>query len=140
MFYLQGPTEFNKLTEPISSHVKFESIKFANGKADLTTEMFGDLNKLVNFMYDNPDFLLKISGHTDSSGNEDFNLRLSKQRAKNIRDYIVLFGDVEAHRVEADGFGSAKPLIEELTEEDRSLNRRVEFEIYRPAQEVVESN
>ena len=140
MFYLQGPTEFNKLTEPISSRVKFESIKFANGKADLTTEMFGDLNKLVNFMYDNPDFMLRISGHTDSSGNEDFNIRLSKERAKNIRDYIVLFGDVEPHRVEADGFGSAKPLIEELTEEDRSLNRRVEFEIYRPALEVVESN
>ena len=91
-------------------------------------------------MYDNPDFLLRISGHTDSSGNEDFNLRLSKERAKNIRDYIVLFGDVEAHRVEADGFGSSKPLIEELTEEDRALNRRVEFEIYRPALEVSESN
>ncbi len=140
MFYLQGPTEFNKLTEPISSRVKFESITFANGKADLTTEMFGDLNKLVNFMYDNPDFLLRVSGHTDSSGNEDFNLRLSKERAKNIRDYIVLFGDVEAHRVEADGFGSSRPLIKELTEEDRALNRRVEFEIYRPALEVVESN
>lgn len=140
MFYLQGPTEFNKMTEPISSRIKFESITFANGKADLTTEMFGDMNKLVNFMYDNPDFLLRISGHTDSSGNEDFNLRLSKERAKNIRDYIVLFGDVEAHRVEGDGFGSSKPLIEELTEDDRGLNRRVEFEIYRPALEVVESN
>ncbi len=140
MFYLQGPTEFNKLTEPISSRVKFESITFANGKANLTTEMFGDMNKLVNFMYDNPDFLLQISGHTDSSGNEDFNLRLSKKRAKNIRDYIVLFGDVEAQRVQADGFGSSKPLIEELTEDDRGLNRRVEFEIYRPAIEVVESN
>ena len=77
---------------------------------------------------------------SDSSGNEDFNLKLSKERAKNIRDYVVLFGDVEAHRVEADGFGSSKPLIEELTEDDRSLNRRVEFEIYRPAIELVESN
>ncbi len=140
MFFLQGPAEFNKLTEPISSRVKFESIKFANGKADLRTEMFGDLNKIVNFMYDNPDFLLRISGHTDSSGNEDFNLKLSIQRAKNIRDYIVLFGDVEAHRVEGDGFGSSRPLIEELTEDDRALNRRVEFQIYRPALEVSESN
>lgn len=140
MFYLQGPTAFNKLTETISSRVKFESITFANGKAELTSEMFGDMNKLVNFMYDNPDFLLRITGHTDSSGNEEFNLRLSKERAKNIRDYIVLFGDVEPHRVEADGFGSAKPLINELTEDDRSLNRRVEFEIYRPAIEIVESN
>lgn len=140
MFFLQGPMEFHKVTDPISSRVKFESIKFANGLADLTTEMFGDLNKLVNFMYDNPDFMLRISGHTDSSGNEDFNLRLSQTRAKNIRDYIVQFGDVEPHRVEADGFGSAKPLIDEASEEDRALNRRVEFEIYRPAIEVTESN
>ncbi|MDA0194097.1 MAG: OmpA family protein [Bacteroidetes bacterium] len=132
MFYLQGPAEFNKLTDPISSRVKFESIQFGNSKADLRPEMFGDLNKLVNFMYDNPDFLLRISGHTDSSGNEAFNLQLSKERAKNIRDYIVLFGDVEGHRVEAEGFGSAKPLVEETDEERRSLNRRVEFEIYRP--------
>ena len=140
MFYLQGPREFRKVTNPISSRVKFESIKFGNGKADLTTPMFGDLNKIVNFMYDNPDFLLRISGHTDSSGNEEFNLRLSKQRAKNIRDYIVLFGDVEAYRVEADGFGSARPLVPEQTEEDRSLNRRVEFEIYRPALVDSEEN
>lgn len=133
MFYLQGPTQFHKVTDPISSRVKFESIQFENGKADLRPEMFGDLNKIVNFMYDNPDFLLRISGHTDSSGNENFNVQLSKQRAKNIRDYIVLFGDVEAYRVTADGFGSSKPLVPENNADDQALNRRVEFEIYRPA-------
>jgi len=132
MFYLQGPAQFNRVTDPISSRIKFESIQFDNSKADLRPEMFGDLNRLVNFMYDNPDFMLRISGHTDASGNEDFNLKLSKDRSKNIRDYIVLFGDVESHRVEAEGFGSAKPLVEETDDENRSLNRRVEFEIYRP--------
>ncbi|MEL7145515.1 MAG: OmpA family protein [Bacteroidota bacterium] len=133
MFYLDGPTRLDKVTEPIASRVKFESIEFDNGASQLKTEMYGDLNKIVNFLYDNPDFKLRISGHTDSSGNEDSNLQLSKDRAETIRDYIVVFGGVETERVEFGGYGSAKPLVDEKTEADKALNRRVEFEIYRPA-------
>ncbi len=132
MFYLNGPMELNKTTEPIASKVKFASIEFENGKYDLRTEMYGDLNKIVNFMYDNPDFRLKIAGHTDSEGAAEFNLSLSKTRAKNIRDYIVIFGGVEEFRVEFEGYGSSQPIVEEKTEEDKTLNRRVEFEIFRP--------
>lgn len=132
MFFLNGPMELNKTTEPIASKVKFESIEFQNGKADLRTEMYGDLNKIVNFLYDNPDFRLRISGHTDSDGSADFNLALSKTRAKNIRDYMVIFGGVEEDRVEYEGYGSSQPIVDENTEEDKTLNRRVEFEIFRP--------
>ena len=136
MFYLEGPRDFKKLTEPIASRVKFESIEFDIGQSDLKTEMYGDLNKIVNFMYDNPDFFLKISGHTDSFGAAATNLMLSKERAKTIRDYIVIFGGVYEERVMHEGFGSEQPLVEEVTEADKKLNRRVEFEIYRPAVEV----
>ncbi len=138
MFYLDGPTNLDQVTEPIASRVKFQSIEFANGESDLRPEMYGDLNKIVNFMYDNPEFMLRISGHTDSDGDEDFNLELSKERAKTIRDYIVIFGGVYPERVEYDGFGSSQPIVEERTESDKALNRRVEFEIYRPAPPVVE--
>ncbi|RED91593.1 WD40 repeat protein [Marinoscillum furvescens DSM 4134] len=132
-FFLNGPMELNKVTEPLASRVKFESIEFDNGKASLKQEMYADLNKIVNFLYDNPDFMLRISGHTDSYGSADFNLELSKQRAQNIRDYIVKFAGVEANRVEWEGYGSTKPIVEENTEEAKAINRRVEFEIYRPA-------
>ncbi len=132
MFYLNGPMELHRTTEPIASRVKFESIEFDNGKYDLKTEMYGDLNKIVNFMYDNPDFRLRIAGHTDAAGSPEFNLSLSRIRAKNIRDYIVIFGGVEEQRVTYEGYGSDQPIVEELTEADRALNRRVEFEIYRP--------
>lgn len=132
-FFLNGPMELNKVTEPLASRVKFESIEFDNGKASLKQEMYADLNKIVNFLYDNPDFMLRISGHTDSYGSADFNLELSKKRAQNIRDYIVKFAGVEANRVEWEGYGSTKPIVEENTEEAKAINRRVEFEIYRPA-------
>ncbi|MEP2509736.1 MAG: OmpA family protein, partial [Reichenbachiella sp.] len=133
MFYLDGPVQFHEVTEPIASKVKFESIEFDAGQANLKVEMYGDLNKIINFMYDNPDFYLRISGHTDKYGSDLLNLQLSKDRAQTIRDYIVIFGGVGSNRVEHDGFGSAQPIVDEVSEEDRKLNRRVEFEIYRPA-------
>lgn len=138
MFHLNGPMELHQTTEPLASRVKFESIEFDNGKYDLKTEMYGDLNKIVNFLYDNPDFRLRISGHTDSFGSADFNLSLSRLRAKNIRDYMVVFGGVEDERVEYEGFGSSVPIVEEVTEADKAINRRVEFEIFRPGITVQE--
>lgn len=133
MFYLDGPAQFHEVTEPIASKVKFESIEFDAGQANLKVEMYGDLNKIINFMYDNPDFYLRISGHTDKYGSDQLNLQLSKDRAQTIRDYIVIFGGVGSSRVEHNGYGSTQPIVKEVTEEDRKLNRRVEFEIYRPA-------
>lgn len=139
VFYLDGPMELNKVTQPLASKMKFESIEFDVGKAELKTEMYADLNKIVNFLYDNYDFKLRISGHTDSVGDSEENLRLSKERAQNIRDYIVIFAGIVEERVVAEGYGDTRPIIEdERTEADRKLNRRVEFEIYREAPQQTE--
>ncbi len=132
-FFLDGPLELNKVTEPLAARVKFESIEFEVGKAELQPSMYGDLNKIVNFLYDNIDFKLRVSGHTDSYGSEDFNLELSKLRARVISDYIVLFAGIHESRVEHEGYGSSRPVVVETSEADQALNRRVEFEIYRPA-------
>lgn len=134
VFFLDGPLKLQNVTQPLASRVKFESIEFDVGKADLKTEMYADLNKIVNFLYDNIEFKLRVSGHTDSLGDPAKNLELSKRRAQNIRDYIVVFAGILEDRVFADGYGDTQPIVEqEVTEEDRKLNRRVEFEIYREA-------
>lgn len=141
MFYLDGDTEIRKSAQPITSRLQFSKIEFENGKAALRPEMFEDLDKIVNFLLDNPDFKLKISGHTDSDGREEFNLDLSQQRANSIKEYITYFGNVNENRVEAIGFGSSKPIVEENTAADKAMNRRVEFEIYRRAEgEVFEDD
>jgi len=132
-FFLDGTRELKKVTEPLASRVKFESIEFDNGKSALKKEMYSDLNKIVNFLYDNPDFKLKISGHTDSYGSDEHNLRLSQERARNIRDYMVDFAGLASERVDWEGYGSSRPIVEEINEEAKAINRRVEFEIYRPA-------
>ncbi|BDD04686.1 OmpA family protein [Aureibacter tunicatorum] len=138
IFNLDGDTEINEKTSSISRKIKFESIEFENGEANLTGSMYNDLQNIANFMLDHPTFKLKISGHTDSDGNEAFNLKLSQERADNIKDYLVSFGLINEKRIESKGHGSSKPIVNETSEENKKMNRRVEFEIYHPTGEELE--
>lgn len=128
-FFLDGDKEINKIAEPLESKIAFESLEFENGKANILPEMHQDLNKLGNFLLDHPTYQLTISGHTDSDGKEDANLRLSQARADAIKRYLVSEFQIEASRVTAIGYGSSKPIVKEENDTHKQLNRRVEFEI-----------
>jgi outer membrane protein OmpA-like peptidoglycan-associated protein len=136
MFFLDGDMEWHKKASPIKSKIKFESLEFANGKADILPAMYSDLDKIVNFLFDNPNFNLRISGHTDSDGKEDFNYELSQRRAEAIQSYLIHYGKIDYSRIEAKGYGSSRPLIKEETAADKKLNRRVEFQIYKDIAEI----
>ena len=69
---------------------------------------------------------IQILGHTDSAGNAQDNLRLSIRRAEAVRDYLIRSG-VEAHLLQATGFGDSKPIYDNSTPEGRQRNRRIEF-------------
>ena len=128
---MDGDMEMNREADPIESKIAFESLEFENGKADILPTMHQDLDKLANFLIDHPKFKLNISGHTDSQGNEDSNLRLSQARADAIKAYLIYQFKIAASRIEAHGFGSSRPIVQEKTEQERKLNRRVEFDIKR---------
>ena len=128
---MDGDMEMNREADPIESKIAFESLEFENGKADILPTMHEDLDKLADFLIDHPKFNLNISGHTDSQGNEDSNLRLSQARADAIKAYLIYQFKIAASRIEAHGFGSSRPIIQEKTEQERKLNRRVEFDIKR---------
>jgi outer membrane protein OmpA-like peptidoglycan-associated protein len=129
LFFLDGNTEFLQTTENIKSTIEFESIQFGNEESNINGSMFGDLNKVGEFLLDNPEFTLKISGHTDSDGREEFNLELSQKRADAIKEYLVYFNSVEPERIISEGYGSSKPLVKEVTDADKGINRRVEFQL-----------
>lgn len=131
LFFMDGDTEMHRETDPIESKIAFSSLEFQNGKADILPSMHADLDKLANFLIDHPDFGLNISGHTDSQGSEDSNLRLSQARADAIKAYLIYTFRISSDRITATGYGSAKRLVEEQTDQDRKLNRRVEFDIQR---------
>ncbi len=129
IFFMDGDMEINKETEPIESKIAFKSLEFESGKADILQSMHEDLSKLGNFMLDHPHIDLTISGHTDSEGKPEANLRLSQERADAIKAYLVYEYKVPSSRITAIGYGGTKPIVEEKTDHDRRLNRRVEFEI-----------
>jgi len=131
IFFLDGPMAFNKIAEPIESSIAFESVEFENGKSNILEGMHKDLDKLGNFLIDHPELKLTISGHTDSAGKEDANLRLSQARADAIKYYLTYQFKVDPDRVNAIGYGSSKPIAQELSDDHKQLNRRVEFNIFR---------
>jgi len=135
LFFMDGDMEMHRETEPIESKIAFASLEFENGKADILPSMHADLYKIANFLIDHPTISLDISGHTDSHGSEEANLRLSQARADAIRTYLTEEFKIDPNRITATGYGSSRPLVEEHTDEDRKLNRRVEFDIRRSAQE-----
>jgi outer membrane protein OmpA-like peptidoglycan-associated protein len=129
IFFMDGDMEINRETEPIESKIAFRSLEFENGKADILPAMHQDLDKLASFLIDHPHFKLYISGHTDSQGSEESNLRLSQARADAIKAYLTYQFSIPSERIEAHGYGSSKPVVEEQSDGHRALNRRVEFEI-----------
>ena len=131
IFFMDGDTEINKIAEPIESKIAFESLEFENGKADILLAMHKDLDKLANFLIDHPELKLRISGHTDSAGKEEANLKLSQARADAIKRYLAFEFKIDTSRIEAIGYGSSKPIVQEQTDEHKQFNRRVEFEIYK---------
>lgn len=129
IFFLDGDREFNLETDLLETKIAFKSLEFENGKADILPAMHGDLDKIANFLIDHPRVRLNISGHTDGNGKEEVNLLLSQQRADAIKAYLTYTFNIDPRRIEANGYGSSKPIVEEKSDEDRRLNRRVEFNI-----------
>ena len=131
LFELDGDTTIVSEAQSIKNRkLQFTSIVFANGKSDILVEMEDDLWDVINFLVDNPKFYLTIGGHTDHDGNPDANKKLSQDRADAIKKFIVENGFIDPIRIIAIGYGATKPIKEvELTDEDKRINRRVEFEI-----------
>lgn len=134
IFFMDGEMEIDKIAEPIESKIAFQSVEFENGKSDILKSMHSDLSKLANFLIDHPQLHVTISGHTDSAGREEANLRLSQGRADAIKAYLEDEYKINPDRVTAIGYGSSKPIVQEITDDHKQLNRRVEFEISRKEQ------
>ena len=88
-----------------------------------------EIQKMANFLKLNPTKKLIVIGHTDDRGSAEYNKRLSAQRAIAVRSRLNEMG-IEFDRIKARGDGSENPFSLGSTEEDRALNRRVEFRIY----------
>lgn len=105
------------------------NIYFDFGRSTFRTESYSELNKLEAMMKQNSGVAVEITGHTDNVGSKAWNQRLSLNRAKAVRNFLISKG-IDGRQIQTRGFGEDKPMASNDDEEDgRALNRRVEFRI-----------
>jgi len=112
----------------VGESVKLENIFFKTGSSDLLDESIPELKRVSGFLKENPSIIIEIGGHSDNVGNDDYNLKLSEERAKSVARYIILSG-VPRDRIEFKGYGETAPVASNDTAEGREQNRRVEFKV-----------
>ena len=106
-----------------------EKIQFETNKAAIKPESGSLLEEITNVIKQNPQIKrLSIEGHTDSTGADKHNQKLSEQRAAAVQDHLVQHG-VEADRLSSRGWGKTRPIGDNSTATGREENRRVEFVI-----------
>jgi outer membrane protein OmpA-like peptidoglycan-associated protein len=114
----------------------FDNLNFEFGKAEIKKESLPYLDTLAETMLKAKNWKLDIEGHTDDKGGDEFNMKLSQSRADSVKKYLVSKG-ISADVITAKGFGETKPLVPNDSDANREKNRRVEFKITKPNNEVI---
>lgn len=107
----------------------WRNLVFDFDKSDLLPASFPVIDSIVEDLTYNTDLSVRITGHTDNSGNPEYNRTLSNNRARAVADYMMQKG-ISRSRIEWIGAGDTQPLTDNSTEHGRATNRRVEFEFY----------
>jgi outer membrane protein OmpA-like peptidoglycan-associated protein len=106
--------------------MNLSDVLFDFGKYTLKPDAREKLAKVSGILLSHPDMNLQVEGYTDNVGSEEFNQKLSEQRADGVRDYLVSQG-IAADSVTAKGFGKTNPIASNDTAKGRQQNRRVEI-------------
>ncbi len=117
-----------EIDKKIQKILALRKVEFKSGSAELTKKSKKILLSVADIIKENKNFHYLIEGHTDSSGNEKFNLILSDKRAKTVKAYLIELG-VNQNILTAKGFGSGEPIADNSTKEGRIKNRRVIIKI-----------
>ncbi len=112
----------------MASSRQIPPIEFELGSAKLLESSYALLDRVAQVLIRHNRLKLIVSGHTDDTGSEAFNERLSLERAGAVKMYLATKG-VYPDSVRVYGYGSSRPLINDTTEKARAMNRRVEFRV-----------
>ncbi|USW95144.1 OmpA family protein [Pseudomonas proteolytica] len=115
--------------------VTFGDVLFATNKADLKSSGLMNINKLAQFLQENPDRKVIVEGYTDSTGSAAYNQTLSERRATSVQVALIKMG-VNPSRIVTAGYGKEYPIADNSSVSGRAMNRRVEVTISNDNQPV----
>ncbi len=101
-------------------------LNFDFDKSNIRPDDEAKLEKAVDFVKRYPGAKIRLEGHSDSIGTEEYNQALSERRAETVRSYLIKEGACEQANVSVEGYGETKPVASNKTKEGRAKNRRVE--------------
>jgi outer membrane protein OmpA-like peptidoglycan-associated protein len=127
---LDQPLRIDIALQPITKNAVavLNNIFFEFNKSEINARSYPELDEVVKFLKENPKVKVEISGHTDNVGVENYNQQLSLKRAQSVVNYFLSKGIVAAQLTQV-GYGSKKPIKPNDTEDNRQVNRRIEFKI-----------
>ena len=108
--------------------IQLNNLFFETAKHDIKKESYPELNRLADFLKENPKVKIEISGHTDNVGADHYNQNLSELRANEVMKYLIGKG-CNKNQLTAKGYGKTKPIASNNNAEGRAKNRRVEFKV-----------
>lgn len=103
-----------------------QQIHFQFDRDTIRPESFAILDAVAGALKDNPKISIEIQGHTDNKGAPAYNKKLSDRRAASVKKYLVAHG-IDANRLVSHGYGMERPLVPNTSDQNRALNRRVQF-------------
>ncbi len=105
-----------------------KTILFDYDKASIRQESYSALQSIADIMKEYPNTVFHIEGHTDSRGSDSYNMKLSKERAASVMDYLTTIG-MPGNRLTSEGYGEERPVATNNTAAGRQQNRRVEISL-----------
>jgi outer membrane protein OmpA-like peptidoglycan-associated protein len=124
----QTPVVLTQSEQEVMTYA-MQGVQFETGSAQLLKSSYSVLDNVVSVLKNNAQLRLNIGGHTDNTGSESANVKLSQSRANACMAYLVSKG-IKLNRLTAKGYGSSQPSSDNSTAEGRKANRRVEFSPY----------
>ena len=118
------------IIDSVTSGSKFElnDLLFKTDSYTLFEESKAILDLFAIYLTSNPEYFIKIEGHTDDIGDDRSNLLLSQKRAQEVRKYLIS-KNIDKDRLQAKGYGEQKPKVANTSDENRRINRRTECQI-----------
>jgi len=111
-------------------------VTFDTNSTEVRPGLYSEINRVAGVLNQYPDTLIRVEGHTDSKGSDEYNMNLSKRRADTVKTLLVQRG-ITANRIDVVGYGKTMPVATNNTETGRQMNRRVEIKIAPQAQAQI---